>query len=65
MIEFPILGDRSVEDLLGKVIGTNVPANGEGVSSECFDLLNDKLSFPYIEAAGIVVLMGLLYREKR
>ena len=65
MIEFPILGDRSVENLLGEVIGTNVPTDGNGVASECFDLLNNKLSFPCIEAAGVVVSMGPGTEKKR
>jgi hypothetical protein len=64
VIEFPILGDSSVEDLLGKVIGTNVPTNGDGVSSKCFDLLNNKLSFFCIEAAEVVVSIEPRHREK-
>ena len=53
MVELSVLGDSSVENLLREVISTDVPADGDGVSSESFDLLDDKLSFPLIKAAEI------------
>lgn len=53
MVKLSVLGDRCLEDLLGEIIGTNVPTNGNGVSSKSFDLLNDKLSFLFIKAVEI------------
>lgn len=58
MIKFPVLGDRSVEDLLREVVGTDISANSDGIPSECFDLLNDKLSLLFVKAAEADVSMG-------
>lgn len=63
MIEFPVLGDRSVENLLREVIGTNVPINGDGVPSERFDFLNDKLSLLFVEAAEVDI--SIRFRERK
>lgn len=59
MVELPILGDRGVKDRLREVISTDVPTDGDGVSSESFDLLNDKLSFLLVKAAEIGESMRL------
>jgi len=52
VIEFPVLGDRCVDDLLREVISTDVPTNGDGVSSERLDLLNNELSFLFVQVAN-------------
>lgn len=59
MVELSVLGDRSVEDPLREVIGTDVPTDGDGVPPESFNFLDDKLSFLFIEAADSNVSMGL------
>lgn len=64
MIEFPILEDRSIEDLLREVIGTNVPANGDGFPSKCFYFLNDKLRFLFVQAAEVDLSVGFHDRGK-
>jgi len=51
VVEFPVLGDCSIEDLLWEVIRTDVPTNGDGVPSKSFDFLNDKLGFLFVKAA--------------
>jgi hypothetical protein len=58
VVELSVLGDGSVEDPLREVIGTDVPTDGNGVPSKPFDLLNDKLSFLFIEAAQIDASVG-------
>ena len=50
MIEFSVLGDRSVEDFLREVVGADIPANGDGVPSKFSDFLDNKLSFLFIKA---------------
>ena len=64
VIEFSVLGDRSVECLRREVIGTNVPTNGDGIPSKGFNLFNYKLSFLNIEAAEVDVSMGFRETEK-
>lgn len=51
MIELSVLGDRSVEDLLREVIGTDIPTDSNGVPSKSLYFFNDELSFLFIEAA--------------
>jgi len=53
VVEFSVLGDCSVEDLLREVIGTDVPTDSDGVPSESFDFLDNELSFLFIEATEI------------
>ena len=50
VIEFSVLGDRSVENLLREVVGTDIPANDDGVPSKFSDFLHNKLSFLFIKA---------------
>jgi hypothetical protein len=58
VVEFPVLGDRCVEDLLREAISTNVPTNGNGIPSERLDLLSDELSFLFVQAAEVGMSMG-------
>ena len=51
MIEFSVLGDRSVEDFLREIVGPNISADGNGIASKSSDFLNDKLCFLFIKAA--------------
>ena len=55
MVEFPVFGDCSIEDLLREVISTNVPADSDGVPSKSSDFLNDKLGFLFIKATDVNV----------
>ena len=64
MIELSVLGDRSVEDPLREVIGTDVPTDGNGVPSKSFDFLDNELGFLFIEAAESDVSMGLRVERK-
>jgi hypothetical protein len=51
VVEFSVLGDRSVEDLLREIICSDVPSDGNGIPSKFFDFFNDKLRFLFVEAA--------------
>ena len=64
MIDFPVLGDRSVEDPLREVISANVPTNCDGLPSRRLYLLNYKLSFLFVEAAEFAASTGCHDREK-
>lgn len=50
MVELPVLGDCNIEDLFREVIRTDVPTDGDGVSSKSFNFLNDNLGFLFVKA---------------
>lgn len=53
MVELSVLGDRGIEDPLREVVSTDVPTDGDGVPSKSSDLVDDELSFPFIETTKI------------
>lgn len=60
MVEFPVLGDCSVEDLVREVIRTDVPTNGDGVPSKSFNFLNDELGFLLVKAVETDASMNVV-----
>ena len=52
MIEFSVLGDRSVEGFLREVVTADIPANDDGVPSKVSDFLHNKLSFLFLKVSG-------------